>query len=220
MAIDTPAKIAILGAGPIGLEAALYARFLGYEVVVFDRGGVAENVRQLGDDPLRVPFDRLHSPLAAAAIEAQDENYVPPDANALLSAAEWIECYLLPLSQTDLLADHLKLQTEVTAVEVLPPPTEEIEIGEDEAGPPNFRVVSSNAKGREATDEVHLVLDATGAKSPPWAIKSPYFHILGAKTGGGEFTFQHGLAQIRAAFAIIGDRAALDLYRGAIKLDQ
>ncbi|MEC9117285.1 MAG: FAD-dependent oxidoreductase, partial [Planctomycetota bacterium] len=34
MAIDTPATIAILGAGPIGLEAALYARFLGYEVTV------------------------------------------------------------------------------------------------------------------------------------------------------------------------------------------
>ena len=38
MAVDTPAKIAILGAGPIGLEAALYDRYLGYEVDVFERG--------------------------------------------------------------------------------------------------------------------------------------------------------------------------------------
>ena len=46
MSVETPAKLAILGAGPIGLEAALYARFLGYEVEVFDRGAVAEHVRR------------------------------------------------------------------------------------------------------------------------------------------------------------------------------
>ena len=34
MALDTPASIAVLGAGPIGLEAALYARFLGYDVQI------------------------------------------------------------------------------------------------------------------------------------------------------------------------------------------
>ena len=46
MAIDTPARIAVLGAGPIGLEAALYARFLGYDVDVYERGKVAD--RNLG----------------------------------------------------------------------------------------------------------------------------------------------------------------------------
>jgi len=42
MALDPPARIAVLGAGPIGLEAALYGRFLGYDVDVYERGaGVA-----------------------------------------------------------------------------------------------------------------------------------------------------------------------------------
>ena len=41
MAIATPAKLAILGAGPLGLEAALYARFLGYAVVIFAADFVA-----------------------------------------------------------------------------------------------------------------------------------------------------------------------------------
>ncbi len=36
MAVDTPAVIAIIGAGPIGLEAALYGRYLGYDVRLFD----------------------------------------------------------------------------------------------------------------------------------------------------------------------------------------
>ena len=56
MAIDTPARLAILGAGPIGLETALYARFLGYAVDVYERGEVAEAVRWLGYFPLFVPF--------------------------------------------------------------------------------------------------------------------------------------------------------------------
>ena len=34
MMLDTPATIAITGNGPIGLEAALYARFLGYQVIL------------------------------------------------------------------------------------------------------------------------------------------------------------------------------------------
>jgi NADPH-dependent 2,4-dienoyl-CoA reductase/sulfur reductase-like enzyme len=42
--IDAPAVVAILGAGPIGIEAALYARFLGYDVLLFDQGKVAGNV--------------------------------------------------------------------------------------------------------------------------------------------------------------------------------
>ena len=35
---STTARLAILGAGPIGLEAALYARSLGQPVTVFERG--------------------------------------------------------------------------------------------------------------------------------------------------------------------------------------
>src|SRR5512139_997665 len=111
MAIDTPAKIAILGAGPIGLEAALYARFLGYEVVVFEAGEVADSVRRWGHVRMFTPFGMNRSPLGLAAIRAQDENYRPPADDELLTGHDWIDRYLLPLSRTDLLADHLRLQT-------------------------------------------------------------------------------------------------------------
>ncbi len=46
MAVDTPATIAVIGAGPIGLEAALYARFLGYDVRIYERDAVARSLRQ------------------------------------------------------------------------------------------------------------------------------------------------------------------------------
>ena len=103
MAFDTPARIAILGAGPIGLEAALYARYLGYDVDIYERGYVAEGVRHWGHARLFTPFQSLSSPLGLAAIAAQDPNWEPPAPDALLTGDEWVDRYVLPLAQTDLL---------------------------------------------------------------------------------------------------------------------
>jgi len=36
-------RLAVLGAGPIGLEMALYARRLGYPVTVYERGRVGQH---------------------------------------------------------------------------------------------------------------------------------------------------------------------------------
>ena len=41
-------RIAVLGAGPIGLDAALTARMLGFPVTVYERGRVAEYVQRWG----------------------------------------------------------------------------------------------------------------------------------------------------------------------------
>ena len=40
MAIETPATIFFIGAGPVALEAALYARYLGYHVEICEAGQV------------------------------------------------------------------------------------------------------------------------------------------------------------------------------------
>jgi 2-polyprenyl-6-methoxyphenol hydroxylase-like FAD-dependent oxidoreductase len=39
-------KLAILGAGPIGLEAALAAHSAGHDVKIFERGEIADSVRR------------------------------------------------------------------------------------------------------------------------------------------------------------------------------
>ncbi len=36
--VESPASIAVIGAGSVGIEAALYARFLGYNVDIYDTG--------------------------------------------------------------------------------------------------------------------------------------------------------------------------------------
>ncbi len=47
MTLDPPGRIAVIGAGPLGLEAALYGRYLGYDVQVFEQGDVAAALRRM-----------------------------------------------------------------------------------------------------------------------------------------------------------------------------
>ncbi len=166
MAIDTPARLAILGAGPIGLEAALYARFLGYDVVVYERGEVAESVRRRGHARMFAPFGVSHTSLGLAAIQAQDESYRPPADEELLTGSEWRERYLLPLAATDLLCDHLRLHTTVVAVgkeELLKGDMP----GQEDRGDWSFRVLLKQAGGGEQMELFDGVLDCTGVFSNP-----------------------------------------------------
>lgn len=161
MAVDTPAKIAVLGAGPIGLEAALYARFLGYDVEIFDRGEVADNVRRWGHVRMFTPFEMNASTLGLAAIEAQDEQYRAPDAEAILTGEEWREKYLLPLSRTDLLEDHLRLRVTVVVVSRRDWLKAE-RIGEAERAESPFRILWRERSGHEGEAFAEIVIDTTG----------------------------------------------------------
>lgn len=116
MAVDTPATIAILGAGPMGLEVGLYARYLGYDAVILEQGEVAAHVSAWGHVRLFSPFAGLCSTLGVAALQAQDPGYRPPGSDQRLTGRQWRDQYLLPLSQTDLIADHIQTRTRVLAV--------------------------------------------------------------------------------------------------------
>jgi hypothetical protein len=218
MAVDTPARIVILGAGPIGLEAALYGRFLGYQIDVYERGRVAEQVIAWENEPMRSRFGENRSPLALAALAAQDPGYRPPSDEEILTGKQWRERYLLPLSETDLLEDSLHTSTHVLAVgNHVPAETDaDSEINQ-------LRITLEQAGQRQGT-LANVVIDATGADVPSDRIVyesaddstglARYVHVLGAKgwKGEGEFRFGDGLRQIRETFAILGDRADLNLY--------
>ena len=62
-------RIIIIGAGPIGLEAALFAAQNGFEVSVLERGHVADNVRAWGHVRLFSPFAMNISPWGRVALE-------------------------------------------------------------------------------------------------------------------------------------------------------
>jgi hypothetical protein len=169
MAVDSPAKIAILGAGPIGLEAALYARFLGYDVDIYERGNVADNILRWGHVQMFSPFGMNRSPLGLAALQAQDQGYQPPSDDAFLTGLEYTDRYLLPLSQTDLLAEHLKLGTEVIGVG-RPELLKGDEIGTERRAEEDFRILCREGSGKEFVATAEVVIDTTGVfGNPNWA---------------------------------------------------
>ena len=161
MAVDTPARIAILGAGPAGLEAALYARYLGYDVDLYERGRAAENLLRWGHVRMFTPWRMNVTPLGAAALRAQHDAWRPPDDEAILTGRELAEQYFIPLAQSDLLVDGLQTGIEVRAIGrhgLLKQDLVDEEIRIDAP----FRILLGEAGGQERLATADVVIDATG----------------------------------------------------------
>lgn len=161
MAVDTPARIAVLGAGPIGLEAALYGRFLGYDVDIYERCRAAEHLQRWEHVQLFTPWRLNVSPLGIAALSAQDPDWRPAADDALLTGRALAERYFVPLAKSDLLMDGLHEQTEVLAVG-RDGPLKGDRIGDESRGDGMFRILLCDSTGKERTAEADIVLDATG----------------------------------------------------------
>lgn len=162
MAVDTPARIAVLGAGPIGLEAALYARYLGYDVDVYERGRVTENLSRWGHVRLFTPWHMNASPLGVQALRAQDEAWRPPPDEALLTARELINVYYQPLAHSDLLVDSLRTNANVIAIGRQGHLKGE-NVGGDARIFADFHILLRDGSGDERVETADVVIDATGA---------------------------------------------------------
>jgi len=180
MAVDTPARIAVIGAGPIGIEAALYARFLGYDVDLYERGEVCDSVRRWGHAKLFSTWTENVSPLGMAALRAQDEQWQPAADDALLTGREMLDRYWLPLAQSDLLIDGLHERTEVVAIG-RPHFLKTDQPGSDARADDGFLILTRDANGNEQLATADVVIDCSGV----------FNHPRGAGQGGlpaaGEF---------------------------------
>lgn len=189
MAIEPPARFAVLGAGPIGLEAALYARYLGFEVAIYDQGEVCEHVRRWSHVELVTPFRENSTSLGRQAVRAQDENFALPAPDAIQAAQEWLDRYLLPLANVDLLSDSFRTGQRVVDVSRLTYVKTDIEGmqldgEEEERRDEPLRVLAVDRDGNESVDYFDAVIDASGVLSQP----------LGIGPGGARAIGEPGLA--------------------------
>jgi thioredoxin reductase len=157
---DSP-RIAVLGAGPIGLEAALYARSLQLPVTVYERSRVGEYLRHWGHVRLFSPFGMNTSSLGRSVIQADHPNHDFPADNTCFTGREHLSAYLEPLARTRLLRSCLRTETQVLAV------ARDGFLKEDDPGDPKrgrqpFRLLLRDAKNREQVEEADVVLDCTG----------------------------------------------------------
>ena len=159
-------RVAILGAGPAGLEALAHGHALGWPVALYEQGGPGQHVERWGFVRMFTPFGLNVSAAGRAAIlrEAPRHEF-PPDA-ALLTGAEYKAAYLTPLANTAALRPFVVPDSRVLAVgragwrktDPRPDPRKPL---------PPFKLLVRDGKGVERFESADAVLDCTGVLGRP-----------------------------------------------------
>lgn len=213
MTLDPPGSIAVIGAGPLGTEAALYGRFLGYEVTLIEQVAIGDSMDSVRDAPLPMLPGRCLSPLALSALRAQQgegfQEVLP------MTFGQWIDLGLRAVAETDLLKGRLRMPSRVVRIDAVPIEAEDNsqDVGEV---PPDFRLTLDEGQSSSSI-EVESVIVATGASheiSLGFELPAPYFFRIGAtSSANAEQDLLRGFHEIVDVFAELAGRAELDLYR-------
>jgi hypothetical protein len=148
--------IAVIGAGPIGLEAALYAKACGLPVTVYDRGGIAEHMRRWNHVRLFTPFGLNCTPLGLQTLLREKPTRTLPAEGDLITGREFRDSYLVPLGESEQLLESMHLENAV------------LHVGRSASGR-GFRLLIRDAKGLERLDGADVVLDCMGThRTPNW----------------------------------------------------
>ena len=161
-----PPRIAILGAGPVGLDAALAALEAGHAVDVYEAARrPAGNLRAWGHVRLFSPWAMNVSP-RMEAWAGRAGVVLPDDPAACPTGDEYLARVVSPLWKRAFPADRLHLGTRVIGVgrEGL---LKDEEIGSQERARHRFRILLRDRAGRERIVRADLVLDCTGKSGNP-----------------------------------------------------
>lgn len=101
-------KITIIGAGPIGLETALYAKKLGHEISIIEKGDIGNNIKKWGHVTFFSPF-YMNSSEIGREISKTDI-----DENEYCNGEKYINNYLRPIAEN--LNKNILLNTEVLKI--------------------------------------------------------------------------------------------------------
>ncbi|MGH8934012.1 MAG: flavoprotein [Egibacteraceae bacterium] len=160
-----PQHVAILGGGPIGLDAALAAADRGWPFTVYEAAPtVGWAVREWGHVRMFTPWDMNVSPRMRAHLEAVGG--AVPSGSAYPTGAQFADVLLDQVAALAALAGRIELGTRVEGLgrEGL---LKHEEIATDIRGQTPFRLLLSQADGTERIAHADLVLDCTGSYGNP-----------------------------------------------------
>ncbi|HEX2253034.1 MAG TPA: flavoprotein [Thermoanaerobaculia bacterium] len=164
---DAP-RLAILGAGPVGLDAALAAADAGLPFTVYEAAeGPAAHVAAWGHVRLFSPWDLDVSPRMRRHLEAA--GHPVPSGDACPTGAELVARVFAPVAALPVVAPRVRYRQRVVAVgrEGL---LKHREIASAERARRPFRLLVAGPGGAERTASADVVLDCTGIYGQPNAL--------------------------------------------------
>jgi thioredoxin reductase len=174
---DLP-RLAILGAGPIGLEAALRAAMLHLPFTVYERGQhIGDYLRRWGHVRLFSPFAMNSTPLSRARLREEHPQQKLPGDSDILTGREHVTAYLEPLAKSPLLRERIRTQTAVVQIGRRGFLKEESPADSRRSQQP-FLLLLRNDK-RELIEEADVVFDCTGTYGQPRSLGDGGIPALG-----------------------------------------
>ncbi len=149
--------IAIIGAGPVGLEAALLGSHLGHDIQVYERGRVGHNMSRWGHVTLFSSWRINHSTLGAKTL--QEAGVSLPGAGDYLTGAEHVERYLRPLIRCAPLEGRVHQGVEVVQIGRSGIGKRDLIGGPRHEHP--FRLLLQRSSGEEIV-ETDVIIDCSG----------------------------------------------------------
>lgn len=164
MSLPARNTIAIVGAGPIGLEAACAALDRAFDVHVFERGEVGAHVQAWGHVRMFTPWSMNVGPCSAAHLKAA--GHAVPAGGACPTGAELAEQVLLPLAALPELKDRVHAHAQVVHISRRGALKADL-IGDPRRREHPFRLLVRDAGGRENLLHAFAVIDASGTYGSP-----------------------------------------------------
>ena len=159
--------LAVIGAGPIGLEAALAAIDHGFDVHVFEQGEVASHPLAWGHVTMFTPWRMNVGPVSRAHLERA--GWTMPEESALPTGRELVELYLAPLAKMPAFEKRIHRFAQVVHVSRRGALKGD-RPGRGERREHPFRLLVRDQGGRESFLHAFALLDASGVyHRPNWA---------------------------------------------------
>ena len=160
----SPHSLAIVGAGPIGLEAAAHAAELGFDVHVFERGEVGDHLLAWGHVSMFTPWSWNVGPASARLLARH--GWSAPAAGDCPTGLELVERLLQPLAATPELSTRIHTHSQVAHVARHGARKSDRSTAAERQKLP-FRLIVRDAGGRESVLHARFLIDASGTFGNP-----------------------------------------------------